>query len=118
MTIRPTWLPDSFGCFLGAREKTIIETDRKSPSLSSSLPLSSKAPLPISVHLLEKYMQMRVVLLAGTQELDVSSILSLLATVIGAVRRPVAWPWMLDFRLGDIPPWNVPRNVPAGIDWY
>jgi hypothetical protein len=21
-------------------------------------------------------------------------------------------------RLGDIPPWNVPRNVPAGIDWY
>jgi hypothetical protein len=21
-------------------------------------------------------------------------------------------------RLGDIPPWNVLRNVPAGIDWY
>jgi hypothetical protein len=30
--------------------------------------------------------------------------------------------WILEFkkwtRLGDIPPWNVPRNVPAGIDRY
>ena len=25
---------------------------------------------------------------------------------------------LLRSRLGDIPPWNVPRNVPAGIDWY
>jgi hypothetical protein len=30
----------------------------------------------------------------------------------------VAGIYIITYRIGDIPPWNVPRNVPAGIDRY